>query len=145
MKGVVVDVKWAASESELLACYPVMSQLRTHLNRQAFVDQLKRQLSAGYQLVCLQRDGEVLAVAGFRITENLAWGKHLFVEDLVADKQQRSSGYGGILFDWLLQHAKENSCQQLHLDSGVQRFDAHRFYLNKRMNISSHHFSMVLR
>jgi hypothetical protein len=33
----------------------------------------------------------------------------------------------------------------LHLDSGVRRFDAHRFYLNKRMNISSHHFSMVLR
>ncbi|MGZ5001726.1 MAG: GNAT family N-acetyltransferase, partial [Chthoniobacterales bacterium] len=30
------------------------------------------------------------------------------------------------------------------LDSGVQRFDAHRFYLMKRMKISSHHFSLEL-
>jgi hypothetical protein len=31
------------------------------------------------------------------------------------------------------------------LDSGVQRFGAHRFYLRRRMNITSHHFAIDLR
>jgi hypothetical protein len=33
----------------------------------------------------------------------------------------------------------------LHLDSGVQRFAAHRFYLARRMDITCHHFALKLR
>jgi coproporphyrinogen III oxidase len=33
---------------------------------------------------------------------------------------------------------------ELHLDSGVQRFDAHRFYLRHRMAIVGHHFALPL-
>jgi hypothetical protein len=40
--------------------------------------------------------------------------------------------------------ARATGCAKLELDSGVQRFDAHRFYLRKRMIISSHHFSLEL-
>src|SRR5207253_5189685 len=43
-------------------------------------------------------------------------------------------------FDWLIKQAREHDCENLELDSGVERFDAHRFYLLKRMNISSYHF-----
>ncbi len=35
--------------------------------------------------------------------------------------------------------------QQLTLDSGVQRFAAHRLYLRQRMDITSHHFTMNLK
>jgi hypothetical protein len=40
--------------------------------------------------------------------------------------------------------ARAAGCIKLELDSGVQRFAAHRFYLTKRMIISSHHFSLEL-
>jgi hypothetical protein len=33
---------------------------------------------------------------------------------------------------------------RLELDSGVQRFAAHRFYFRERMWISRHHFSLEL-
>ena len=56
----------------------------------------------------------------------------------------RSSGYGRALFDWLVARARKENCDQLHLDSGVQRFGAHRFYLERRMIIASHHFSIKL-
>ena len=68
----------------------------------------------------------------------------MYVDDLVADESSRSQGHGGALFDWLVRHAKESACSQLHLDSGVQRFSAHRFYLAKRMQIVCHHFSLEL-
>jgi len=134
----------AATDDEIANCYPVMSELRGHIRADEFVERIKHQTQiADYRLACLI-DVEVKAVAGFRISQNLAWGNFLYVDDLVSRSNDRSKGYGGELFDWLLQHARENGCDQFHLDSGVQRFAAHRFYLAKRMAIEAHHFGMKL-
>ncbi len=103
----------------------------------------RQQEDSGYEFAYLT-DGTVKAVAGFRISECLAWGKFLYVDDLVAGSGDRSRGYGGILFDWLVGYAREAGCDEFHLDSGVQRFDAHRFYLRKRMAIEAHHFGLKL-
>jgi GNAT superfamily N-acetyltransferase len=62
------------------------------------------------------------------------------VDDLVTRDSDRSRGFGGELLDWLIKQARKNGCESLELDSGVQRFDAHRFYFTKRMSISSYHF-----
>ena len=90
------------------------------------------------------QDEEVKAVAGFRIFEFLFWGKNLYVDDLVTKNGKRSKGYGGALFDWLVDYARAAGCEAFRLDSGVQRFAAHRFYLSKRMNIAAHHFTLSL-
>jgi hypothetical protein len=45
---------------------------------------------------------------------------------------------------FLVEAARENGCAELHLESGVQRFGAHRFYLANRMDITCHHFGMKL-
>jgi GNAT superfamily N-acetyltransferase len=92
----------------------------------------------------LESEGEVRAVAGYRYLESLFSGKFLYVDDLVTRVADRSLGFGGQLFDWLVKEAREHGCESLELDSGVQRFDAHRFYLLKRMNISCYHFRLKL-
>lgn len=123
-----------------------MKQLRTKLEEDEFVDRVKRQVKTdGYELAFLEHKGAAKSVAGFRISECLCDGKFLFVDDFVTDEKERSKGYGDRLFDWIVEYAKKNHCQELDLDSGVQRFDAHRFYLRKRMKISSHHFSLALK
>ena len=137
-------VALAKEDHEIRNCYPVMAELRPHVQPDEFLLRVKRQVEiAGYKLAYVT-DGEVKAVAGFRISECLAWGKFLYVDDLVAKSEERSKGYGGILLDWLIEYAKEEGCDQFHLDSGVQRFAAHRFYLNKRMFIEAHHFGLKL-
>ena len=67
------------------------------------------------------------------------------MDDLVTDAADRSKGYGDAMLDWLTDYAKMQTCEYLNLDSGVQRFGAHRFYLRKRMDIVCHHFSLKLR
>lgn len=134
-----------SSDDEINACYPVMAELRPHVTQEDFLSRVQRQTAlAGYRLACAI-DGEVKAVAGFRVSECLAWGKFLYVDDLVSKSDDRSKGYGGALFDWLVEHARVNNCDQFHLDSGVQRFGAHRFYLQKRMAIEAHHFGLKLK
>ncbi len=122
-----------------------MQELRSQLELNSFVARVQRQQQQyNYRLIYLQVDRTIQAVAGFRISENLVWGKFLYVDDLVTSANARSRGYGAELFNWLEHHARSHNCQQLTLDSGVQRFAAHRFYLTQRMNITSHHFTLEL-
>jgi N-acetylglutamate synthase-like GNAT family acetyltransferase len=115
------------TDAEILECLPVLLQLRPHLQAASFVAQIRQQADRGYQLAALRANGNAIAVAGFHITTNLAWGKHLYLEDLVVDADHRSERYGEQIFQWLIDYAKQHQCDQLHLDSGVQRFAAHRF------------------
>lgn len=135
----------ARTDHEILSCYPVMAELRPHVRLEEFLARVRRQSEGeGYRLAFLT-DGEVKAVAGFRITEGLAWGKFLYLDDLVTKSADRSKGYGGELFDWLVEYARAEGCEEFHLNSRVQRLDAHRFYLNKKMFIECHHFALRLR
>ena len=59
-------------------------------------------------------------------------------------KNDRSKGYGGKLFEWIVDYAKRENCEQIKLVSHVKRFAAHKFYLNKGMIIEAHYFSLVI-
>lgn len=134
----------AETDAAITRCAPVMRQLRPHVPEAEFVDRIRRQQAGGYHLACLEDDGRVVAAAGYRVMDNLYSGRVLYVDDLVTDETARSQGYGRQLLDWLVGQAREAGCQTLELDSGVQRFDAHRFYLTHRMVIASHHFRLTL-
>lgn len=138
-------IRLAESDDDIRSCYPVMAELRPHLQPEDFVARVRKQAkNAGYKLAYLM-DGEVKAVAGFRISEWFAGGKYMEIEDLATKSGERSKGYGGELFDWLVELAKRENCDQLRLVSHVRRFGAHKFYLNKRMIIEAHYFSMNLK
>jgi GNAT superfamily N-acetyltransferase len=139
-----MSIQLATSDAEIMECFAILFQLRPHLKQENFLTQVQRQQQQGYQLAFLEQEYQTIAVAGFRISECLAWGQHLYVYDLVVKAAERSQGYGQQLLEWLIEFAKLHNCQQLHLDSGVQRFAAHRFYLQQQMHISSHHFSLLL-
>ena len=121
-----------------------MRQLRPSYTAGDFVTRVRLQEQGGYRLAMLVEDSRVVAVAGYHLGENLAWGRFLYVDDLVTDDAQRSKGHGARLFEWLRASAGEAGCDELHLDSGVQRFEAHRFYLRHGMTIASHHFKLEL-
>lgn len=135
----------ARTREDIRRCFPVMRELRPHFkSADKFIQQVLRQQRDGYLLAFLEADGQVRAAAGYRFLESLFSGKFLYVDDLVTRDRDRSRGFGGRLLDWLLEQARARGCDTLELDSGVQRFDAHRFYLLKRMNISSHHFRIKI-
>ncbi len=86
----------------------------------------------------------VQAVAGYRFIEMLYCGQVLYVDDLNTDQRRRSAGFGKLLLDWLKQQATAGGCGELHLDSGVQREQAHRFYFREHLTITAYHFRVKL-
>lgn len=136
----------ANSDQDIAATFSVVRQLRPHLNEHNYVALVRRlQRQYHYQLIFLTCDQQVCAVSGFRIAESLVSGKHVYVEDLVTDESQRSSGFGHALLEWIAEYAKQFDCHELHLDSGVQRHAAHRFYLRERFDIVYYHFKKTIR
>jgi GNAT superfamily N-acetyltransferase len=129
---------------------PAMLELRPWVGGvEAFVTAVDRvQRPDGYRLIGSFDDGEpdAAAVAGFRVAQNLAWGRHLYVDDLVTAADRRGRGHADALFDWMLAEARRQDCRQFHLDSGVgpERADAHRFYFRHGLRISSYHFAREL-
>ncbi|MDB5056122.1 MAG: N-acetyltransferase [Bacilli bacterium] len=141
----MAEVKIMTTDSEIMETFSIMQQLRPHLMQDDFLIKIKRlQHKYDYTLVAVVVEGKVKSAAGFRITESLAWSSYLYVDDLITDENSRSEGYANLLFDWLDLEAKKNNCEQFHLDSGVQRHDAHRFYLRRKMDITCHHFQNTL-
>lgn len=140
-----MQVKAATSETEMERCFPIMVQLRPGLSYPEFLERVKRQSQQyGYQLVYVEEASRVKAVAGFIIREMLPLGRFLYVDDFVTDEPERSKGYGGFLFDWLIAQARQRGCEQLHLDSRLDRTEAHQFYQRQGMRISGYHFALKL-
>jgi GNAT superfamily N-acetyltransferase len=106
-----------------------------------------RQRPEGYRIVAAFLPGkpDAVAASGFRILHQLSKARYLYVDDLVTLPEFRAQGHADLLFAWLLQEAHNQGCEQLHLDSGHGRYDAHRFYLNHGMRMNAHHFSMDVR
>jgi GNAT superfamily N-acetyltransferase len=141
---IIRELQHDSAREEIERCYPVMRELRPHLEEHSFTEQVIRQMGEGYRLVCLEDAKEVKALAGFRILTFLAWGKVLYIDDLITDSEARKKGYGGKLLKWLIDQARLANCDQVHLDSGPQRHDAHRLYLNCGMKIIGYHFALDL-
>jgi len=139
-----MTIQLAESDAEIRDCFDVMLQLRPHLEAEEFVARVRRMEREGFRLAVLREDGEVQAVAGFRVYENLVTGRQMYVDDLVTSNDSRSRGHGSALLAWLADHARADGCVALELDSGTHRHDAHRFYFRERMHISSFHFIKAL-
>jgi len=134
----------AQSRSDISLCYEAMKVLRPHLEHDAFVQRVQLQQAEGYVLAYIAQNGVVMSATGFRISNFLAWGKILYIDDLITTESARGKGFGGRLLKWVIERAKENRCDAVHLDTGHHRHDAHRLYLNHGFRIGSHHMGLDL-
>ena len=137
-------IKIVETDMEIGNCFTVVQQLRPNLVQEKFIVYVKTLMAEGYQLAYKEVNDKVVCVAGFRISHNLFAGKNLYVDDLVTSEDERSKGYGEEMMNWLRDIAIEKKCVVFHLDSGVQRHKAHKFYLNQGMDIVSYHFLQIL-
>jgi len=141
-------IQEANTSSQIQKCFQVMKELRPYLEEETITDQNISNNSFGYKLIYIANDaGLPVAAAGFRFTELLHWGKAIYIDDLSTLQSERSKGFGSQLLDYIHDLAKQNDCAQVHLDSGCNphRYDAHRLYLNKGYNITSHHFVFIVK
>ncbi|CAI6076651.1 GNAT family N-acetyltransferase [Cohnella sp. JJ-181] len=124
-------IKALIHEQEWLEAYPVMRELRTHLDRDEYLALLHGMKDEGYKMFALYEQDRIVAVTGLIVLTNFYFGKHVFVYDLVTKASARSKGHGEVLLAYVHRYAAENGCAMVALESGISRVEAHRFYENK--------------
>ena len=135
---------------EAALAYLTMQELRggrpALASEAAFAGWVEAQRAAGYRLAGAFVEGEraAVAVAGFRTFEMLYSGPQLYLDDLSTRARFRGQGHARALLAWVEGEARRLGCASLHLDSGVQRFPAHRLYLGFGFDITAHHFAKGL-
>lgn len=139
-----MEIKLCTSETDIAKCWQVLFELRPHLLAVEFVPMVSEMISEGYQLAFIEEGGKAIAAIGYRYLQYLYNGKHIYIDDLSTLPAARGKGYAGKLLDFVEAEARAKGYQAVTLDSGHQRFDAHRLYLNKGFKIVAHHFSKTL-
>lgn len=132
--GIVTAPDWLAK------ALPVHRQLRPQLRELEYEIKMRRVFVQGGRMCVAIGGDRVLGLAVYRMYENTADGRLLFVDDLVTDEASRSAGVGHALLEYLERKARAHECEMFALDSGVQRVRAHKFYFREGLAISSFHF-----
>jgi ribosomal protein S18 acetylase RimI-like enzyme len=102
---------------EWAGIFPIVVQLRPHLDREEFLNRVRRQTHTGYELVGAFRDGRLLGVLGMRPVHTLVRGPHLHVDDIVVDEAERRSGIGRSLMDYAEADARSRGMTCVFLDA----------------------------
>lgn len=131
------DPRWAV-------VLPVLRELRPHLTDELLELVLREGAPQGLHFTALFQNDRCVAVAGWRVVVTTSAIRKLYIDDLSTAAAERSRGHGATLLAALAERGRELGCMAIELDSGVQRFDAHRFYLRERMDITAHHFARRL-
>lgn len=127
-----LTIKELQSGNEITEAFPIMRQLRTHLDESSYLELVSEaQEKEGYKMFALFNGNDIVAVIGFQPMVTLYYGRFIWVCDLVTDTNKRSEGYGERLLSYIHRWANENKYESIALSSGLQRIDAHRFYENK--------------
>jgi GNAT superfamily N-acetyltransferase len=133
-----------ATEKDILKIIPTMQELRPHLSAEEMTAMIIPMFEEGYQVAFIGDEELAYSVAGFRTITFLYSGKTLYIDDLVTHRDHKKKGYAGMLLTWLKKYALEHGYDHFSLDSGFQRKDAHRLYLDHGLELEAFHFGIKM-
>ena len=136
-------LRHAETDQELCACFLVMRELRPQLeDEQDLIRRVRRMQGQEYRLLAAWQAGRVLALAGYRLQENLVYGRYLYVDDLVVTQDGRGKRLGARLLRHLRTSAREAGCKELVLDTALSNALAQRFYFRQGLLTRAIRFSV---
>ena len=146
----VIDVTDENDETMWKDIQRVHRQLRPHLSEDfpTYCQQIRDICQSGpARLIVTQHRQEktVLGLAVYRHTHRLQYSNYMYsyVDDLVTDEEQRSTGVGRSLLNYVKNEAEQSGIAKVLLDSGCQRGRAHRFYYRENFQLDQFGFALI--
>lgn len=121
----MAEIRPIVTEDDWTAAVPVLQQLFTDADESEIRSWRDED---GYRLVGRFVDGDLVGVAGVSIQRVLHHERHLWVHDLVVDREHRSEGHGAALLEHVERWGRDRGCEHVSLACSLPREAAHRFY-----------------
>lgn len=109
--------------------FPILHQLRPEPS-QTEAEAIVREAhdASGYRLYGVFEEETCVGLVGWRILTDFVHGKHLYIDDLVVDSNQRSRGIGEEILAAAESFARAQGCTGLRLCTGVDNARGKSFY-----------------
>jgi len=140
----MITVHIADTSEKILKCKQVLLDFRPQLNESNFMDVMQKLHNNGSVIIYTEENGIAVSVALFETGFKIHRGNYLYIDDLATLPEYRNRGYAAALLNWIELYARDRNIDQIHLDSGVHRHDAHKLYLKRDYIISGHHFVLKI-
>ncbi|MCC2678000.1 MAG: family N-acetyltransferase [Pseudobdellovibrio sp.] len=115
---------------------PLLQELRPHITAddlKTIYEQARR--ADGFTFYGYYEGSRCVGLMGLRYLTDFVHKFHLYIDDLVVTKDQRSSGVGAKLLKFAEELAKEKNCSGLRLCTGIENEAGKRFYERENWNL----------
>ncbi len=138
-----MEIKRASSKEDFIKCWETMQQIRPFLSLDQYLVMNLYMQDEGYKLIYIEQHEKVIAFCGYRFQTMIHYGRSIYIDDVFTLPKARD--HATSLINYVVREAKSADIQSIHLDSGHQRSEAHRLYMNHGFKIESHHFVLHLK
>lgn len=126
-EGRIVELNFNNSE-DLDAAFPIISQLRPHLNRMQFAELIQKMAHENYKLWAYIDRNKVLGLVSTRVYTDFVRGAHVYIDDLVTDQNSRSLGVGAAILKHAERLATNLKLPSLRLCCATENESGLKFY-----------------
>lgn len=137
-----MEIKKASSKEDFTKCWEAIQKRRPYLDLEQFLVMNLYMQDEGYKLIFTKQHEKVMAFCGYRFQTMIHYGRSIYIDDIFTLPEARDHAIP--LLNYVVREAKLAGVQSIHLDSGHQRSEAHRLYMNHGFKIESHHFVLHL-
>ena len=96
--------------------------------------------SQNYECFGVYFKDELIGVFGLWFTTRHYCGKSCEPDHIYIHREYQNKGIGNEILDFIFRYAKEKGCETSELNSYVQNFRSHKFYMNHGYVIKGYHF-----
>jgi GNAT superfamily N-acetyltransferase len=139
-----MEIRVLKTKQEMLANYELLLEVYPNLKMEEYDRELDDMIPHKYGQVAVFIENECVGLTGFWIGTKLWCGKYLELDNVVISSKKRSKGIGKVLFDYMVEIAKNEGCSMLALDSYTSNFKAHKFFYNQGFAPKGFHFINIL-
>jgi len=139
-----MEIRALKTKQEMLTNYELLLEVYPNLKMEEYDRELDDMIPHNYGQVAVFIDNECVGLTGFWIGTKLWCGKYLELDNVVISSKKRSKGIGKVLFDYMVEIAKNEGCSMLALDSYTSNFKAHKFFYNQGFAPKGFHFIKIL-
>lgn len=93
-----------------------------------------------YECHGVYNDDRLIGVFGLWFSIRHYCGKTCEPDHVYILPEYRSKGLGKEVFEWIFNYARKKGCETSELNSYVNNYPSHKFYLNAGYEIWAHHF-----
>lgn len=120
---------------------PYLEKLHSvEIDKLLLQERLLEMFDQNYECFGIYKSGKLVGVFGLWFMTRHYAGRSCEVDHIYIEDELQGNGVGRQLFNFIENYAQSKKCETLELNSYVENFRSHKFYMNLGFVIRGYHF-----